>query len=119
MDRLNYTAKRAKGQHLNYEERIKIEALNKIGMKSEKIAAEIGCSGRTIRRELAKGRTELLNSDLTTRTEYSADRGQKSHDYAATAKGAMLKIGKDYKLVKEIERLLLKKKCRRMPPRNP
>ena len=49
MDRLNYTAKRAKGQHLNYEERIKIEALNKIGMKSEKIAAEIGCSGRTIR----------------------------------------------------------------------
>lgn len=57
MDRLNYTAKRAKGQHLNYEERIKIEALNKIGMKSEKIAAEIGCSGRTIRRELAKGRT--------------------------------------------------------------
>lgn len=109
--------KRAKGQHLNYEERIKIEALNKIGMKSEKIAAEIGCSGRTIRRELAKGRTELLNSDLTTRTEYSADRGQKSHDYAATAKGAMLKIGKDYKLVKEIERLIIKEKmsavCRR------
>ena len=110
MDRLNYTAKRAKGQHLNYEERIKIETLSKIGMKSEKIAAEIGCSGRTIRRELAKGRTELLNSDLTTRTEYSADRGQKSHDYAATAKGAMLKIGKDYKLVKEIERLIIKEK---------
>ena len=41
MDRLNYTAKRAKGQHLNYEERIKIEALSKIGMKSEKIAAEM------------------------------------------------------------------------------
>ena len=87
MDRLNYTSKREKGKHLNYEERIKIETLSKIGMKSEKIAAEIGCSGRTIRRELAKGRTELLNSDLTTRTEYSADRGQKSHDYAATAKG--------------------------------
>ena len=110
MDRLNYTSKREKGKHLNYEERIKIETLSKIGMKSEKIAAEIGCSGRTIRRELAKGRTELLNSDLTTRTEYSADRGQKSHDYAATAKGAMLKIGKDYKLVKEIERLIIKEK---------
>ena len=79
-------------------------------MKSEKIAKEIGCSGRTVRRELAKGRTELLNSDLTTRVEYSADIGQKKHDYAATGKGPMLKIGNDYELVKEIERLIIDEK---------
>ena len=36
MDRLNYTTKREKGKHLNYEDRIKIETLSKIGMKSEK-----------------------------------------------------------------------------------
>lgn len=110
MSHLNNTTKNRKGKHLNYEERIKIEALSKIGMKSEKIAKEIGCSGRTVRRELAKGRTELLNSDLTTRVEYSADIGQKKHDYAATAKGPMLKIGNDYELVKEIERLIINEK---------
>ena len=110
MSHLNDTTKNRKGKHLNYEERIKIEALSKIGMKSEKIAKEIGCSGRTVRRELAKGRTELLNSDLTTRVEYSADIGQKKHDYAATGKGPMLKIGNDFELVKEIEKLIIDEK---------
>lgn len=110
MSHLDYSTKNRKGKHLNYEERIKIEALSKIGMKSEKIAMVIGCSGRTIRRELAKGMTELLNSDLTIRKEYSSDIGQQMHDYAATSKGPMLKIGNDYKLVNEIERLIIEEK---------
>ena len=110
MSHLNYTTKNRKGKHLNYEERIKIETLSKIGMKSEEIASVIGCSGRTIRRELAKGITELLNTDLTTRKEYSADIGQQKHDYAATGKGPMLKISNDYELVKEIERLIIDEK---------
>ena len=38
MSRLNYTTEGRKGKHLTYEERIKIEALSKAGMKSEKIA---------------------------------------------------------------------------------
>ena len=110
MSHLDYTTKNRKCKHLTYEERIKIETLSKVGMKSEAIAKQIGCSGRTVRRELAKGRTELLNSDLTTRLEYSADIGQQKHDYAATAKGAALKIGNDYKLVKYIEKLIIKEK---------
>ena len=110
MSHLQYNTKNRKGKHLNYEERIKIETLSKIGMKSEEIAKEIGCSGRTVRRELAKGRTELLNSDLTTRIEYSADIGQQKHEYAGTGKGPMIKIGNDYELVKEIERLIIDEK---------
>lgn len=110
MERLNNNTKRRKGKHLNYEERIKIEALSKAGMKSERIAKEIGCTGRTIRRELEKGKVELLNSDLTTRIEYSADIGQQKHDYASTNKGPMLKIGNDYELVEEIERLIIEEK---------
>ena len=43
MSQINNTTKNRKGKHLNYEERIKIETLNKIGMKSEEIAKEIGC----------------------------------------------------------------------------
>ena len=44
MSHLQYNTKNRKGKHLNYEERIKIEALSKIGMKSEEIAKEIGLS---------------------------------------------------------------------------
>lgn len=110
MSHLDCTTKSGKSKHLNYEKRIKIEALSRAGLKSEAIAKQIGCSGRTVRRELAKGRTELLNSDLTTRTEYSADIGQQKHDYAATAKGPGLKIGKDHSLVQYIEKLIIKEK---------
>ena len=110
MSQLDYTTKERKGKHLNYEERIKIETLSKVGMKSEAIAKQIGCSGRTVRRELAKGKTELLNSDLTTRRAYSADIGQQKHNYAATAKGASLKIGNDYALVEYIEKLIIQEK---------
>ena len=107
MSHLQYNTKNEKGKHLNYEKRIKIETLSKIGLKSEAIAKEIGCSGRTVRRELAKGRTELLNSDYTIRIEYSADMGQKKHNYNATAKGPGLKIANDYELVAYIEDLII------------
>ena len=110
MSHLNNNTKSRKGKHLNYEERIKIETLSKTGMKSEEIALYIGCSGRTVRRELEQGKTELLNSDLTTRIEYSADIGQQKHDYASTAKGPMLKIGHDYELVEYIEHLIIEEK---------
>ena len=110
MAHINDTTKSRKGKHLNYEDRIKIETLSKTGMKSEEISKHIGCSGRTVRRELAKGKTQLLNSDLTTRIEYSAEIGQQKHDYAATAKGPILKIGNDYELVEYIEHLIIKEK---------
>ena len=104
MDRLDNNTRSVKGKHLNYEKRIKIEALSKLGLKSGSIAEQIGCSERTIRRELAKGRVELLNSDLTVRYEYSADVGQQKHDYAGTGKGPKLKIGKDYAMAAFIEK---------------
>ena len=72
MDRLDYITKERKGKHLNYEERIKIEALLKTGLTSEEIGRQLGGrSGRTIRREIKQGSVELLNSDYTTRVEYS------------------------------------------------
>ena len=110
MDRKQYNTGKGKGKHLNYEKRIKIEALSKAGIKSEEIGRQIGCTGRTIRRELKKGMVKLLNSDLTERYEYSADVGEQKHEYAGTGKGPALKIGKEYELVEEIERLIIKEK---------
>ena len=110
MDHLNNTTKRGKGKHINYEKRLKIEALSKAGLKSERIGQIIGCTGRAIRYELKKGKVELLNSDLTTRIEYSADVGQEKHDYAGTGKGPKLKIGNDYALVDYIEEKIINEK---------
>lgn len=107
MDCLEYNTKQRKGKHLNYEQRIRIETLSKAGFKSEEIGRQIGCSGRTVRRELQRGKVELLNSDLTTKLEYSADVGEKKHREAGTAKGPMLKIGNEYKLVEYIEKLII------------
>lgn len=110
MEHLNNTTKVTKNKHLNYEKRLKIEALHKAGMKSKEIALQIGCKERTIRRELNKGKVELLNTDLTKRKEYSAEVGEQKHKYAGTAKGPSLKIGNDYRLVEEIERLIIEEK---------
>lgn len=110
MDRINNTTKKGKGKHLNYEKRLKIEALSKAGLKSEAIGAIIGCTGRAIRNELARGKVELLNSDLTTRKEYSADVGQQKHEYAGTGKGPSLKIGNDHTLVSYIEEKIIEEK---------
>lgn len=110
MVRLNNNTNERKGKHLNYEKRIKIEALSKAGLKSEEIGKQIGVSGRTVRRELKRGEVELLNSDYTTRKEYSADIGQQKHDYNGTAKGTALKIANDYELVEYIEKLIIEEK---------
>jgi len=105
MSQLNLITVSRKGKHLTYEERIKIEALYKMRLTLSCIADQIGGrSERTIRREVARGIVELLNSDLTTRIEYSAEIGQLEHDRQGTAKGPALKIGKDHKLVKYLEK---------------
>jgi IS30 family transposase len=107
MSQLNLNTQNRKGKHLSYEERIKLDALYKIGITPTLIAEQLGGrSERTIRREIAKGMVALLNSDLTTRFEYSSEVGQSEHDMRGTAKGPGLKIGKDHKLVEYLEKAI-------------
>lgn len=104
MSHLNYTAENKKGQHLTYVERQKIEVLLKAGHKKSEIAKLLGNrSERTIRREVSLGTVELLNSNYTTRKEYSADAAQKKHDERSRAKGPRLKIGNNFALVEMLE----------------
>lgn len=111
MSQVNYTAKSQKGQHLKYEDRQKIEILLKAGHTAKEIGIYLGGrSERNIRREIKLGKVELLNSDYTTRVEYSADVAQQKHDYKASAKGPALKIGKNHKLIKYIEDKIIKEK---------
>ena len=108
MKQEHYSTESKKGKHLNYEERIKIEALFPTGMTPTEIGAQIGGrSRRTIERELARGKVTLLNSDLTERIAYSAVIGQRKHDEAGTHKGPGLKIGSDHALAADIEKEIL------------
>ena len=104
MGQYKRSTKTGKSKHIKYEERIKIEALFRLGLRPLKIGLQLQKSKRTIERELARGRVELLNSDLTKRIDYSADVAQKDYDTNATAKGPTLKISNDHKLVKYLEK---------------
>ena len=111
MSYINYTTENKKGQHLTYTERQKMEVLLKAGHKNSEIAKILGNRDeRTIRREKALGTVELLNSDYTTRLEYSADAAQKYHDERGRNKGPRLKIGSNFKLVEFIEDKIKKEK---------
>ena len=107
MEQINDSIKDRKGIHINYEERIKLEALCRLGLTTACIGKQLGNRNeRTIRREVAKGKVRLLNSDLTERDEYSADVGQKEHDKRSAAKGPGLKIGSDHLLVAYLEKAI-------------
>ena len=103
MGQIKNNTENKKGKHLTYENRIKIETLYQEGLPPVDIGKRLLKSRRTIERELVRGMVELINSDLTTRREYSAVVGQQVHDEKATAKGPALKIGNDHKLVEYIE----------------
>jgi IS30 family transposase len=87
------------------KERYKIEALFGQVLTPAQIGNELTPKRdrRTIEREIARGMTTVRNSDLTERTVYLADVGQRKHEEKASNKGRALKIGHDHKLAEYIE----------------
>lgn len=81
-----------KGKHLNRNERILIEGFLRAGMAESEIARLLDRDRRTIGREIERGFVEHLNSDLTTRMAYNADRAQDVYNLNATAKGPVVKL---------------------------
>lgn len=111
MEQLNNTTICRKNKHLNYEERIKLEALYKLGLKPASIGKQLGDRNRrTIEREIAKGMVTQLTTQLISYEIYSAEVGQQIYDRNATNKGPALKIGKDHKLVEYLEKSIGKEK---------
>lgn len=90
------------------EDRYRIEALVKAGEKPAQIARVIGCSERTIWRELRRGRCEVRDShSWKMQKTYSQQIAQEDYNKKATHKGPALKIGKDYALVAFIEKYIV------------
>lgn len=91
-------------------ERYQLEALLKAKTPRNKIAELLNKSIKTIYNEIKRGTVELLNSDLTKRVEYLADRGQQIYLENKSVQGAKIKIGNDYKLAEYIENKIIQDK---------
>jgi IS30 family transposase len=92
MERKKGNTPSRKGKHLNRNERILIEGFLRAGMEEPEIACQLDRDRRTIGREVERGQVEHLNSELTTKRVYNADRAQDVHDENATAKGPSVKL---------------------------
>ncbi len=95
-----------RGKHFNWEERLILE---KDMLTIIQMAIILDRHERSIRRELKRGSVTLQNSDLSAYMTYSADIGQRKARRELEAKGPALKLGADYKFVKETQKLLKKK----------
>lgn len=65
-----------KDKHLNWEERIQIETLQREGLSKAQIGQRLGRPARTINRELTRGWVTHRTGQYSAEERYSADRGQ-------------------------------------------
>ena len=108
---LNYNKENKKYKHLTYTERTMIERwYNREHLSSKKIAQRLDKSERTIRRELKRGLTTVLNTYLEEIEVYSADIANDKYLFNLKAKGKNLKIGSDIELVRRIESMIKEEK---------
>lgn len=97
------------GRHLTYEERFYIEKSLKNGISPIQIAEVLGKHFTTIYKEIGKGTVTLLNSDLTTRQEYSAEAAQHITKKRGHNKGIQYKLAGDQSLLLRIAELVKEK----------
>lgn len=108
---LNYNKESKKYKHLTYAEKTMIERwYNKDHKNNKEIAELLGKSERTIRREIKRGLTINLTSELEEIEVYSADIAQEKYEENLKAKGQELKIGSDINLVNKIEKMIKEEK---------
>ena len=110
MSQDNYSIKRKKHKHILENDRITIENMLTARCKKSEIARVIGCTERTLRREIKRGSWEKLNSDYTTELVYSFDVGQRKHEEKAKNKGPYTKINDAPKLRKYLENMIKNEK---------
>lgn len=94
--------------HLTFTKRLQLEALLKAKTPIKEIAKILDVHISTIYREVKRGRYEHLNAkDWTTENRYSPDIAHEKYLENLTAKGAPIKLGKDYALVNYIENRII------------
>ena len=97
---------RKKCKHIDDSERQIIEKLYRKGQSVAQIADLLGFHRSTIYRELQRGKVIHLNSQLEEYVTYSADRASDEAHLRASSHGPSLKIGNDFALINEFNRLI-------------
>ena len=111
MGHLHNISKERRNKHFSYKERLRIEVMNKEKKSTLEISKEIGCSQRSVQRELKRGKvTQLEGTRWIYYETYCADRSQNRYDQESQSKGPALKIGRDFKLCDYIERQIIDNK---------
>ena len=107
---VNNTPKKSSWKQLSEKERYKIETLLQEKLTAKEIAARLCRNCRTIEREILRGMTTQLTSQLIEKTVYLADVGQRKCKENASNKGRGLKIGHDHKLACYLEQKIGKER---------
>ena len=108
---INYNKKEQKYKHLTYTEKTMIERWhNKEHKTNKEIAVLLNKNERTIRREIKRGLTTNLTSELVEIKVYSADISNDEYTANMRAKGQDLKIRSDRKTIELIETMIKKEK---------
>jgi len=110
MSQNNNTTKKKKYKHILKNDRITIENMISAGCKNPEIEGVIGCSPRTLTREIESGSFERLNTDYTLSTVYAYDVGQRKHEEKAKNKGPYAKINDAPELRRYLENKIKKEK---------
>ena len=97
-----------KHRKMKESDRNKLEALYNAGLPVRRIAEELGFSKVAIYAELKRGIYQHRNPDWTETVRYSAYKAQRKANYQATAKGAPLKIGNDYRFAEFVTSMIKK-----------
>lgn len=90
-----------------WEDRVRLEILNRAGHSKKEIAQQLGFHISTIYRELKRGETTCMDYEYRYVKTYAPKVGQDVHDYNASSKGAPLKLGNNYALEEDIENMVL------------
>ena len=85
--------------HLTWKNRLKIERMLRDGHKPLEIAGALHVHNTTIYREIKRGMTKQLTSELEEVMVYCADTAQRKYEDNLAAKGPDLKIGNDHELL--------------------
>lgn len=99
-----------KFRHFSMNDRLQMEAYLNAGKTPSEIAAFLGKHISSIYREMKRGRFEHLNMDYTIEERYSPDIAENKYREHLAAKGAELKIGKDFEFAQYIENKVVKEK---------
>lgn len=96
--------------HLSWKDRLKIERMLKDGYKIQSIADALHVHNSTIYREIKKGKTKQLDTQLRVLEVYCPETAQRKYQALLSMKGPALKIGNDYALAQYIENKILDEK---------